>query len=529
MPNLFLVLATIGISTIGAAQDFTLEAIDYATMPMTGAVDGKGQISGLLARVNFLREEPQSKGGRLFVNDLNGPLYILDKQTRKFSTCLDFNGRDGRPGMFHKLPTDVGYANGFISFAFDPAYAQNGKFYTIHLEDPAVPGSSVPDNVNFPRLNTANYSVTAPIETPGPVARESVLIEWTDTDRSNNTFEGTARELMRVQFNTRLHPMADLIFNPTAMPGDADWRVLYIASGDGASGESRDLQIRSNPQRLDTLVGKILRIIPDVAEHKESSTISKNGRYRIPNDNPFVSKSKARPEIWALGLRNPSRLSWDVDPKNPRSNHLISNVIGLHTWETVVFIHKGANYGYPLREGTQTLEINNKTADLPADDRIPVQLDASTTDGLKRPIYPVIQYGHVEDGGDAVSSGFVYRGTAIPALRGKYIFGDISTGRLWYADYREMLAADDGNPKTMAQMHSIRIRWTKTGGLSEVYGSMAPIVETAYHLRGGKAVNLPGFAMVAKPSRADIHLSVDSKGELFVLSKSDGVIRILGR
>jgi hypothetical protein len=521
----FLVLAASAIFALGASPEITREVKDYVTMPMTGAVDGKGQIMGLLSRVNFLREEPPGRKNCFFVNDLNGPLYILDKPTRTFTTYLNFNGREGQHGIFHKLPTINGFGNGFISFVFDPAYAQNGKFYTVHLEDTELPGSTMPDNANFPGLKTADYTVTPPIKTPGPTVRESVLIEWTDTNPSNNTFEGTARELMRVQFNTRIHPMADPIFNPTARPGDPDWRVLYIASGDGGSGESGNSEMRSNPQRLDTLVGKILRIVPDLNEHKDTSTVSPNGRYRVPNDNPFVSKSGARPEIWAYGLRNPSRLSWDVDPANPGNDHLIADVIGLHTWETVVIIHKAANYGYSLREGNQKLELNNKTAELPQDDKIPVQIDANTTDGVVAPSYPVIQYGHVNGGGDAVSSGFVYRGKAIPALRGKYIFGDISTGNIWYVDYKEMLAADDGNPKTLAEMHPVRIRWSKPGGGSELYGSMAPITEAAYHARGGTASGLPGTAAVAERGRSDIHFCVDLDGELFILSKSDGMIR----
>src|SRR5215813_6642107 len=74
--------------------------------------------------------------------------------------------------------------------------------------------------------------------------------------------------------------------NPAAKSGDADWRVLYISAGDGGSGEA-NTSIRSNPQRLDNLAGKILRIIPDLNEHVGASTVSENGRYRIPNDNPF--------------------------------------------------------------------------------------------------------------------------------------------------------------------------------------------------------------------------------------------------
>ena len=92
---------------------------------------------------------------------------------------------------------------------------------------------------------------------------------------------------------------------------------MYISTGDGGSGEQKT-NIRSNPQRLDTLVGKILRIIPDLKEQIDSSTVSENGRYRIPKDNPFASKPGARKEIWAYGLRNPHRLTWDVDPADAR-------------------------------------------------------------------------------------------------------------------------------------------------------------------------------------------------------------------
>ena len=516
-------------SPVVTKPEITIDIRDFVTMPMTGKVDGKGQVMGLLARVNFMREEPaasKTSASRVFVNDLNGPLYILDRKTGKFTTYLDFNGRDGRPGLFHRVPFESGFANGFISFAFDPDYARNGKFYTIHLEDPEVDASAMPDNKSFPGLHLDGYETTTAVPVPGPSTREAVLIEWTDTSTANNTFEGTARELLRVKLNGQIHPMGDLIFNPTARPGDPDWRVLYIACGDGGSGESKNPEMRSNPQRLDQLVGKILRIIPDLADKKDSSKVSQNGRYRIPNDNPFAGKAGARGEIWAYGLRNPARLTWDVDPANPKDNHLIANVIGLNTWETVEFIHKGANYGYSLREGNQKLELTNKTTDLPADDRIPVQINATETDGMVKPTYPVIQYPHLPGGGDAMSSGYVYRGTAIPALRGKYIFGDISTGNMWWADYKEMLAADDGDSKTEAAIHPLKIEWAKPGATTgDVYASMFPITEAAYHARGGTATGLPGTAAVTKGGRSDIHLWIDSEGEIYLMSKSDGMIR----
>ncbi len=518
-------------NAFAAAPEITLDIRDVATMPMTGKVNGTGQNLGLLARVNFMREEPGVTRDRVFVNDLNGPLYILDKKTGKFTTYLDFNGRDGRPGIFHRLPFESGFGNGFITFAFDPDYAHNGRFYTAHLEDPEVAASAMPDNANFPGLHLSGYEVTPAIQTPGPTVREAVLIEWTDTNTANTTFEGTARELLRVRLNTQIHPMGDLMFNPTAHAGDADWRVLYIACGDGGSGENKNPEMRSNPQRLDTLVGKILRIVPDLNEKKDSSTISQNGRYRIPNDNPFVAMAKAhanagvRGEIWAYGLRNPARLTWDFDPANPRDNHLMANVIGLNTWETIDIIHKGANYGYSLREGNEKLETTNKTAPLPADDKIPVLLNGTETDGMVTPTYPVIEYPHLTGGGDAVSSGYVYRGKAFPALRGKYLFGDLSTGNVWYADFKEMLAADDGNPKTLAEMHPVKIRWAKPGDASEIYSSMSPVTESAYHARGGTAKGLPGFGKVPNGGRSDIHFWEDADGELFIMSKSDGMIR----
>jgi hypothetical protein len=267
------------------------------------------------------------------------------------------------------------------------------------------------------------------------------------------------------------------------------------------------------------LVGKILRIIPDLKEHTAGSTVSENGRYRIPNDNPFASTPGAGKEIWAYGLRNPHRLTWDVDPAN-RASHLIAMVIGLATWETIDIIHKGANYGYSEREGPQRLDPENRITTLPENDVIPVRLDATKTEGTVRPTYPVIAYPHARESGViALANGFVYRGKAIPELRGKFLFGDITSGRLWWSEMKEMVAADDGDPKTMAPMHDVKIAWN-----GETYPRMAPICEVAYHARGGKAEHLPGAERVPG-GRSDIRLAMDAAGELYIMTKSDGVIR----
>ena len=299
------------------AKQITLQLRDYLTMPEPGKLDPKSQNNSVFSRLNFFREEPGPDRNRFFVNHVGGPLYIVDKKTKQITTYLDFNGKAGRKGLFHRLVFETGYASGLVSFEFDPDYSHNGRFYTIHMEDPAVTESAAPDNASFPALNLKGYAVTAPIATPGASNRESVVVEWTDTNPANLTFEGTARELMRVQLNTQIHPMDDLIFNPTAKPGDPDWRDLYIACGAGGSGEKKDA-IRNNPQRLDKLVGNIVLILADLNERKDSSTVSDNGRYRVPRDNPFAARPGARPEIWAYGLRNPHRMTWDVDPADPK-------------------------------------------------------------------------------------------------------------------------------------------------------------------------------------------------------------------
>jgi hypothetical protein len=516
--KLWIVCCAVAVSGFSQAREtqMLLEIRDYATMPTTGLIDGRGNNDAMLARINGIHEEPGGKQ-RFFVNDLNGPLYILDKVTKAVTTYLDFNGREGHSGLFRKLFIEAGYGCGLSAVYFDPDYRRNGKFYTVHIEDPAIPGSNVPDNTNFPGLQISGYSTTPAITTPGPTIYEGVLIEWTDTNTSNAVFEGRARELMRVRMNTRLHPLGAMIFNPTAKPGDSDWRVMYIECGDGGSGEATS-SIRSNPQRLDNLEGKILRIIPDLTEHDSTSTVSENGKYRIPNDNPFVAKPGARQEIWAYGLRNPHRLSWAIDPENEANNRLIANSVGLHTWETANIIHKGANYGYPLREGNQALKTDNTTTSLPAVDRIPVQVSDITEETVV-PTYPVIQYGHVPAGGDAIGAGFVYNGT-MKALRGKYVFTDLSTGRIWYAEYKGMLAADDGKPNTTATIHEVKVLWK-----DQIYDTLFPIAEAAYHARGGKDPDLPGQATISGKGRADARFAIDAAGELYLYSKTDGMIR----
>jgi glucose/arabinose dehydrogenase len=509
---LCLVLAAVLVLAPQPSPRLALELQDYAALPIT-ADNADANTRAQLARVNFLRDEPG--GRRFFVNDLNGPLYLLDKQTKTFTKYLDFNGLAGRPGLFPKFTYARNFATGLTNVILDPDYARNGVFYTLHMEDPATPGPAEPRSGIVPGLDLSGYKTTIAVTTPtveGRIDREVVLVEWTDHNIANATFEGTAREFLRVQHPLAPHPLGEMTFNPVARSGDPDWRVLYLGAGDAQSGEQRDSR-RLNPQRLDTLVGKILRIIPDLREHAKTSAVSENGRYRIPNDNPFVAVEGARKEIWAYGLRNPHRLAWDVDPAQPRTAKLLAFNIGLVSWETVVVIEKGANYGYPLREGTQSMSPTNGMGPLPDDDRIPVQISDTVTRGLVKPTYPVIQYPHNRDsGGDAIANGFVYRGKLVPELKDKLVFGDITTGRIWYANRADMLAADDGTPTTVAPIY-------------EMDTDLRRLTEESYRARGGKGEALPGMGAQAGRGRVDLRFATDNDGELYILTKSDGMIR----
>jgi hypothetical protein len=150
---------------------------------------------------------------------------------------------------------------------------------------------------------------------------------------------------------------------------------------------------------------------------------------------------------------------------------------------------------------------------LPEDDTIPVQISDIVTRGTVKPTYPVIQYPHNRDsGGDAIANGFVYRGKLVPALKDKLVFGDITTGRVWYANRADVLAADDNNPTTVAPIY-------------EIDAGLRRLTEETYRARGGKGEALPGMGAMAGRGRVDLRFATDNDGELYILTKSDGMIR----
>ena len=203
-----------------------------------------------------------------------------------------------------------------------------------------------------------------------------------------------------------------------------------------------------------------------------------------------------------------------MDPARPSAPTLLAFNIGLVTWETVDVIHKGANYGYPLREGTQSMSSTNGMGPLPADDVIPIQISDTVTRGTVKPTYPVIQYPHNRDaGGDAIANGFVYRGKLVPALKDKLVFGDITTGRIWYAESRRRPCGRRRQPDDRSR------RFTRS--TPACAGSPKRRIASA----AGRETRIPGMGAQAGRGRVDLRFAVDNDGELYILTKSDGMIR----
>ncbi|MCW3105626.1 MAG: c-type cytochrome, partial [Segetibacter sp.] len=341
-----------------------------------------------------------------------------------------------------------GIASGFGSFAFHPEFAKNGLLYTTHVEYPSVG-------------NTADFNYADSI----PVMMQWILTEW-KTEPKAFPFSGKGREVFRINIPTSIHGMQEIAFRPNAKPGDEDYGLLYIGIGDGGSKEIGFPLVSQYPQKI---WGSIIRIDP--LGHN-----SKNGHYGIPPGNPFskADPDKVAREIYAWGFRNPHRISWT------KSGQLLAINIGEHAIEALNMIKPGRFYGWPLREGTFEERFFNdmgKVYQLPANDSIyPVA-------------YPVAQLDH--DEATAISGGFEYKGTTIPQLIGKYVFGDIGTGKLFFVNVKDL----------------------KLGG-------QATIKKWNISMNGTPTT----LAQLCKSNRVDMRFGMDSKGELYILTKADGKV-----
>ena len=390
-----------------------------------------------LARINKLLAIEGNTGERLFLHDLRGKLYeIADREPQVY---LDMNDK------FTDFIHVPGYGTGLGSFAFHPDFEQNGLFYTTHTE----PADAAP--ADFPLPDSINTKL------------QWVLVEWKADDPRAEEFSGSQRELLRVDMVSQVHGFQEITFNPLVKPDDADYGLLYLAMGDGGAG------IRY-PFLCDTkkhVWTSVLRIDP-------LGTNSTNGQYGIPADNPFVGDAEAVQEVWVRGFRNAHRISWD---RTGSGKMFITN-IGQHSVEEVNLGVAGGDYGWPNREGTYLFDpMANPELVYP----LPEQ-DSGY-------IYPVAQYDH--DEGNAISGGFVYAGSEVPVLKGKYIFGDIPRGKVFYAEADEMKL-----------------------------GQQAPVYELSLEFEGQST----DLVSMVQNRRVDLRFGQDAAGELYLFTKANGTL-----
>ena len=296
-------------------------------------------------RMTGLYQAPDG-GSRWYVTEQRGRVLAFEDRpdVRETPVFLDISDR----------VSNAGNEEGLLGLAFAPDFATSRAFYVY-------------------------YSAANP--------RRSVLSRFQANAAGTSADPRSESLILEVAQPFSNHNGGQIAFGPD--------RFLYVGLGDGGSG--RDPM--GNGQNLGALLGKLLRL--DVSG-------AGNGRaYRVPPDNPFVGRSGARDEIYAYGLRNPWRFSWDAE-----TGRLWLADVGQNNWEEVDVIEKGGNYGWSIMEATHCLPGTSCTP---------------------TGILPVVEYPTGQS--CSVTGGFVYHGGAIAALRGAYVYGDYCSGRIWGLRY----------------------------------------------------------------------------------------------
>jgi glucose/arabinose dehydrogenase len=334
------------------------------------------------------------------VVDPTGTIWAVNLITGTKTAFLNVSSRLVTLGVLGPNTFDE---RGLLGVAFHPNFQQNGLLYTYTSE---------------PNAGPPTFASTIPVGSMPD--HQNVVAEWHAINSAEPALGvdlASRRELMRVDWPQFNHDGGDLAFGPDGN--------LYISMGDGGGADDADGQLfivadgafpaneapivghhgNGNAQKLNTPLGKILRI--DV-----NGNNSGNGQYGIPIDNPSLAVPGALDEIFAFGFRNPFRFSFDS-----ASGTLYVGDVGQNDIEEVDLVVKGGNYGWNAKEGTLFFNINGN------DPGFASPLDNGRASAEM--IDPIAQYDtHGE--GHSVIGGFVYHGSRIPQLQGRYVFGEFS-------------------------------------------------------------------------------------------------------
>ncbi len=296
-------------------------------------------------------EDPRDGTNRLFAVSQNGVIHVFENnsQTSSSKVFLDIQSK-----------VLYGGEQGLLGLALHPDYKTNGFFYV-------------------------NYTAANP--------RRTIIARYTAKKNDPNSADPNSEVIiLEVEQPYSNHNGGQLSFGPDG--------YLYNIFGDGGSGGD---PLNSGQDRK-TLLGSLIRI--------DINSKSGNKNYSIPNDNPYKgNKNGYREEIYAYGLRNMWRFSWDTETKK-----LWGADVGQDKWEEINIIEAGKNYGWNVLEGTHCF---------------------NPPEGCDKSKYqlPIWEYGHDDNGGYSITGGFIYRGKNIDQLKGKYIYADYVSRNVWALTY----------------------------------------------------------------------------------------------
>jgi glucose/arabinose dehydrogenase len=434
---------------------------------------------------------PPGDTSRLFVLEQNGLVRVLVNDQLQAGSALNLQPRVQIPpvGTGPMNPANANDERGLLGLAFHPGFFDDSSpgyrtLYTYTSEGLAGPPANP---VTFPVPNE-------PTQPPSVLNYVNVISEYKMTTPTSNVIDpATRRVVLTIGKDQGNHNGGTIAFGPD--------NYLYLATGDGGGANDRGRAHREpfgNAQVITeaNVLGKMLRIDPlhPSTTPMSGDAPSANGEYRIPATNPFQVGDQVK-EIYAYGLRNPYRFAFDT-----ANGQLILADVGQNNIEEINRIEIGKNYGWAIKEGTFPFDRPTGTIGV-SDPGNP----ATLTDPISGTI-GTLQYDHGD--GISVTGGFVYRGSAIPELVGKYVFGDLAIrnapprvdGRLFYADLvtgeiKEFLMPQFANDQLPNQL---TVHGFGQGGDGELY---AMVTNTPPNGTGGIVYK---FIPVPEPSSAVI-------------------------
>ncbi|TWU28641.1 PQQ-dependent sugar dehydrogenase [Bythopirellula polymerisocia] len=412
--------------------------------------------------------------GRVFVSTNEGKIHAFSSTGASLGTFLDLDA----PGVLPDFEETLGSftTRGLTYMTFHPDYGNTGaagagKLYTIY-------------KTSEPSTSDHTYTGVGLPTKPGSVISEYAIAEWTvDTNNPNKIDTTSRREVMRFEVSgpsENTHSVGQLIFNPFARPGDPDFGNLYIPLGDmhneGSVPNWQHVQNANNP------FGKVLRINP-----------LQNGinPYSVPADNPlndggsFLDNDGNTEEIYAWGFRYPQNLSFAKDAAG--NVRLVVFDIGGDDFEEVNLVDLGDNHGWTRYDGPNSGNLST-TLNLPPGSTL--EFPATAFDHE----IPHIPGATPSGGQTAITGGFVVSDPNDPNFQNQLVFGDLSRGAFFHADFEELVAADAANAQALMYVMNVSIDGGTPGAFRDLIGQ----------------------------PRGDQRFGVDESGRLFVFSRREG-------